>query len=200
MKTWWDEANDLLVAQKCYISTFESMVQRSNVGFRETTMAFFELLERAEVPLLIFSAGIAELIDRVILHFMKKTYSNAHVVSNHVKTDKDGLIIGFAEPVIHTFNKNEMSISHSKTTTWFESVSHRQNVILVGDSLGDAGMATGVSNIGTIIKIGFLNHDIDKNLQHYKTVYDVLILNDGTFDFVLELVKSVIGEAALVLT
>lgn len=34
------------------------------------------------------------------------------------------------------------------------------NVILLGDSLGDPAMADGMENINSIIKIGFLNHDV----------------------------------------
>jgi len=192
MKSWWEESNRLLVAEKCNVSSFREMVKTANLEFRENVPKLLEELDKNDIPVLIFSAGIAELIEEIMKHFIGSTYSNVHVVSNHIKTDREGTIIGFMDPLIHTFNKNEMSIAHTKASTWFESLEHRNNVILVGDSLGDAGMATGVSNLDTIIKIGFLNHDVEKNLEHYKAVFDVLILNDGKFNFVLDLIREVL--------
>lgn len=39
-------------------------------------------------------------------------------------------------------------------------MSSRQNVILMGDSLGDAEMADGVPNTDAVLKIGFLYGDV----------------------------------------
>jgi len=36
----------------------------------------------------------------------------------------------------------------------------------------------------TVLKIGFLNRNIDKLLPEYKSIYDVVITNDGSMDFV----------------
>jgi len=98
--------------------------------------AFFEELEKHSVPVLIFSAGIAELIEAIMAHFLERKFTNTHIISNHIITDNNGFITAFEYPVIHTFNKNEMSISHDRTTTWFKSLWTRPNVILLGDSLG----------------------------------------------------------------
>jgi len=54
-------------------------------------------------------------------------------------------------------------------------------------------MAKGVPCLETEIKIGFLNSDVEKNLDHYKEVYDVVILNDGSFEFVDDLLKTVLN-------
>ena len=61
---------------------------------------------------------------------------------------------GFKGDLIHTFNKNEGALEHSK---YFEEISHRHNIILVGDMLGDLNMADGVENINVLLKIGYLN-------------------------------------------
>jgi len=192
MEAWWREANELLVSQKCNVHTFPTMVKTANLQFRDGVPTFFIELEKNAVPVLIFSAGIAELIQAIMMHHLERVFQNAHVISNHVITDPSGLVTGFAVPVIHTFNKNEMSVSHNKTTTWFSSLEARPNVILLGDSLGDVGMATGVPKLDTELKIGFLNSDVEKNLEHYKEVYDVLILNDGSFEWVVELLRSIL--------
>jgi 5'-nucleotidase len=42
-----------------------------------------------------------------------------------------------------------------------------------------------------IIKIGFLNNNIEENLEQYKKAYDVVILNDGSMNFVNKLLKQI---------
>jgi len=117
-----------------------------------------------------------------------------HVVGNRIRTDENGIIVGFNEPVIHVFNKNEMALKNNSSAAWFESVSHRKNMILLGDSLGDVGMAAGLTDAGAILKIGFLNHKEDVYLPKYKEVYDVIILDDGTFDFAYDLLQEIVGK------
>ena len=43
-----------------------------------------------------------------------------------------------------------------------------------------------------LIKIGFLNENIEENLEAYKKVYDVVILNDGTMDYMNKLLREMI--------
>jgi len=65
------------------------------------------------------------------------------------------LLVGFKEPLIHTYNKNESVIPQN--CQYFGELAHRNNVILLGDSIGDVSMAQGVHKPGNILKIGFLN-------------------------------------------
>jgi len=169
------------------------MIKLANFSFRDHVPSFFQVLEDNTVPLLIFSAGIANIIEVIVRHFEGRLPKNMHVVGNHVITDEQGVIVAFAEPLIHTFNKNEMSVAHDKTATWFNKITEKKNVILLGDSLGDVGMAKGIKDPNVVLRIGFLNHDIDQNLERYKQAYDVLILNDGTFQFPLELIREIVS-------
>lgn len=67
-------------------------------------------------------------------------------------------LIGFRGPLIHTFNKNSSVIP----TACIEELSHRKNVILLGDSIGDVSMAEGVQRCGNLLKIGFLNEVVTR--------------------------------------
>ncbi|MBO8666544.1 hypothetical protein INO76_16065, partial [Staphylococcus aureus] len=74
--------------------------------------------------------------------------------------DNNGLstIEGFkGEKLIHVFNKNEHAYidSHKNDT----HLSGRSNVILLGDSLGDANMDGGIQ-YDTVLRIGFLNANL----------------------------------------
>lgn len=58
----------------------------------------------------------------------------------------------------HVYNKNEVAL-HKQNSWYFEDLKCRHNVLLLGDSLGDANMAIGV-NANAILKIGFLNDQV----------------------------------------
>ena len=68
-----------------------------------------------------------------------------------------GSLVGWQGDLIHTFNKNESAIHKSD---YFEKIVHRDNVILMGDTIGDLRMADGCAKDANILKIGFLNDKV----------------------------------------
>ena len=65
---------------------------------------------------------------------------------------------GFQGDMIHVYNKNEHAVHKSD---YFENISHRGNLLLLGDSLGDLRMAEGAAQVDGMLKIGFLNMKVD---------------------------------------
>lgn len=63
-------------------------------------------------------------------------------------------------------NKNEYAL---KGTEYYELVQDRENVILLGDSLGDAGMADGMPHCNSVLKIGFL-YDHVSSFAMFKSI------------------------------
>jgi len=120
-----------------------------------------------------------------------EAYSNVHIISNLVDTDKDGIICGFKGSLIHVFNKNEHAVA-DEHVDWWSSVAGRNNVILLGDSPGDVSMADGVPNANVILRIGFLNEQVEQKLDAYRKMFDVIITNDGPMDYVLDLVHQLL--------
>jgi len=62
---------------------------------------------------------------------------------------------------------------------------------LLGDNLEDIGMVDGFE-YDNLLKIGFLNENIEENLENYKKAFDIVILNDGSMEFVNNLLKEII--------
>ena len=81
-----------------------------------------------------------------------------------------GDLIGFENDLIHVFNKNEDAIHDSD---YFKKLDGRDNVILLGDSLGDLKMAEG-ANATNLLKIGFLNDKV--SVYAFFVIY-ILIMN-----------------------
>jgi hypothetical protein len=53
-------------------------------------------------------------------------------------------------------------------------------------------MAVGVKEPQVLLKIGLVNDKVEQRIEAYKKVYDVLILHDGTFDFVYDLLSDIL--------
>lgn len=68
-----------------------------------------------------------------------------------------GVLTHFRGPLIHTYNKNNTVL---QGTGYFQQLSTRTNIILLGDSMGDLTMADGVPSVENILKIGFLNDKV----------------------------------------
>ena len=112
---------------------------------------------------------------------------NVCVISNKYLWDKNGNASERVQPYIHTFTKSGVSIiGHGDI---YSRVSSRKNIILLGDSLGDCHMADGLE-YNNILKIGFLNSDVETKLETYKKHFDVVITNDSDFSFIYDLLKE----------
>jgi cytosolic 5'-nucleotidase 3 len=187
MLEWWQEHMELLVEYKLNREILIEVARNSESFVRENVFDFYKLLKDFKIPLLIFSAGQGDIIEEFLRH--NNAFSgNIHIISNMYKFDKDGCVKGYEGNIIHPFNKNEHSIEEYP---YFEEVKDKQNVILLGDSLGDANMCDGIKH-DNIIKIGFLNFNVDKDIEDYKEIYDVIILNDSSMGFVIDMINSII--------
>ena len=135
-----------------------------------------------------------------ILVGLEAMQPNMHVVSNFLKYDKEGNILGMKnqlDEIIHVYNKNDKSLNRLGSSGDFvASVASRRNVILVGDSLGDCNMADGVHDPAAILKIGFLNHSVDTDagkvrLEKYLDAFDIVLVDDQTMNVVNAIAQAI---------
>jgi 5'-nucleotidase len=62
MVEWWQYANEALISEKAPISLIPEAVQLATVDLRDGVHDLVETCEKHEIPLLIFSAGITDVI------------------------------------------------------------------------------------------------------------------------------------------
>ncbi|CAL8108299.1 unnamed protein product [Calicophoron daubneyi] len=198
MLDWWTNAHKTIVDCKLHRDILARTVKECSVELREGLSDFMGLLQKYGIPLLIFSAGIGDVIE-LLLQDRSLYTENVRVISNFMEFNEDGVLVGFREPLIHTFNKSANSVANDH---FAQLSSERRNVLLIGDSIGDVNMADGAvdedpaGTSGTVLRVGFLNGLVEASLEKYQSLYDIVLVNDDTFDVPLSIVRSVVNRSS----
>uniref|UniRef100_A0A4W4HNR4 5'-nucleotidase n=1 Tax=Electrophorus electricus TaxID=8005 RepID=A0A4W4HNR4_ELEEL len=178
MVEWWTKVHNLLIEQKIRKDQLTAVVKESNVILREGYQLFFHHLHELDIPLLIFSAGVGDVLEEVIRQ-AGVLHPNVKVFSNYMDFDESGVLQDFKGELIHVYNKREGALLN---TQHFQEIQSRHNVMLLGDSLGDLTMADGVQDLQNILKIGYLNDKVEERKQSYLDSYDIVLERDESMD------------------
>jgi HAD superfamily hydrolase (TIGR01544 family) len=191
MLKWWIDAFNLMITHSLTRKDIEKAIYSGKIVLREGVKEFFNMLFENNIPIVIISSsGLGKESIEFVLKKEKIFFENVYIISNEFLWDTKGKMVGIKRPIIHVFNKDETII---KKFGFYQFIKERKNVILLGDSLGDVDMVKGF-NYDALLKIGFLNEDIEKNLEVYKQNYDALLLNDSDFSFINELFQEFLNK------
>jgi len=185
MIEWWSTHINF-IAKNGMNRKIVNDIAENKIILRTGTIDFFKLIKKKKIPTLILSAALGDVIEK-ILKINKVNYNGIHTISNFFNFDKKGNVLGYKGKIVHSLNKNEFEI---KNTPFYNKIKERKNIILLGDSIDDLKMVEG-TKYDEIIKIGFLNENAKDNLKEYKKAFDIIILNDGTMNFVNKLIEKI---------
>ena len=193
MLEWYSKSNDSLVAGGFRREWLERAVRIAReAGTLALRPGFAELLQTLQahgLPVLIFSAGIGNVITEIMAQLLPSVplAATTQIVGNQMEFDDQGVLRGWG-PLIHMYNKNQSVVPVSQ---------QRRNVLLLGDGLGDATMADGAATEpACILKVGFLNEHEDELLPQYEAQFDVVILGDDGMQEVQKIVDAVLTAPA----
>jgi cytosolic 5'-nucleotidase 3 len=215
MEEWVHKSNSLLVEAGLTRSILKAAVKKAMeahfMQVRKYVPEFFQLLKENHVPILVFSAGIADVLEEVLQHSIHDLQSiDATIISNRcifedeifiepgspfemnnatteMKTDQ---VIAFSEPAIHVLNKkSQFFLEHPFFLR--SDIQSKRHYIVIGDSLSDVKMTEGIPNIESskeqCIRIGFVNDREEERVPNYLLHYDILIFDDPGFEVPLSL-------------
>lgn len=104
MEKWYQECMNLYYEYHLTEEKLRESIKVSNLTFRKGAEKFLETMHKQNVPVIILSAGIGN----VIVQFLKENncyYDNIFVISNFIEFDKNGNMKYFDKNMIHTLNK-----------------------------------------------------------------------------------------------
>lgn len=188
MVEWYRAVHELLVEDGLRVEDVASSVAVAQLRLRPGAVEVFDWCARHAVPLLVFSAGLGDVLAEVLRQRLPGGLPPcAHVVSNGMVFDASGRLTGFTEPTLHMFNKNASALSPAT----LRALSDRPHVLLAGDSLGDATMAQGLPAVEHELRFGLLNDDVDRLLPQFSAVFDVVLTHDAPFTPLLRLLRAI---------
>ncbi|EYC45681.1 hypothetical protein Y032_0420g1146 [Ancylostoma ceylanicum] len=185
----WTASHGHIVSAKFDKPTIEGFVRNSKIILRDHAEVMMQRLRHLGIPLVVFSAGIGNIIEIFLQQKFGQMPANVHIISNMMNFNEQGIVVSFSQPLIHTFCKNSSVVR--KESEFFHEVNGRTNVILLGDSVGDIHMDVGVEKEGPTLKIGFLNSDVDNLLEHYLDVFDVVLVRDQSMQIPDAIVQAI---------
>lgn len=171
MSEWFRAHIELFVKYKMTEEVFEKAATDLRVmEFRTGAQEFLTFLWKNKIPLIIISAGIGNFIEA----FLKKHdcyFDNIYISSNKILF-QNGVAVGVGENIIHSFNKNEVSLPPEIAN----KLKGRNQVLLLGDQTSDLNMVDKNSH-DSVITIGFEPDDPNdpcNSLEDFQAGFDIV--------------------------
>jgi 5'-nucleotidase len=180
MHDWYEKSLKLLLKYNLNEKEIAETVEANKFKLREGAIEFFEKMHNENVPVLILSAGIGNVITKVLEH-NNILFENVHLDSNFLEFE-NGIVSGIADNIIHTMNKNSASLIEK----FGDDVKGRENIILFGDVISDINMV-GAEDHDRTIMVGFLDTKINENLEFYKKNFDIVCTENTSFTEVIDI-------------
>ena len=176
VKEWFQKHIELFVKYETSEEVFEKAATDLRVmEFREGAKEFINYLQKNNIPLIIISAGIGNFIESFLKH-NDCYFDNIYISSNKILF-KDGKACGVDKNIIHSLNKNEVSLPDDIQ----DKIKNRNNVILLGDQVSDLNMINKDTH-KEVITIGFLTDETHKKDKIMKENFDIVCeLNDNDY-------------------
>jgi len=187
---WWNEAHNLMLKYGMPPRPIiPRLVREAKMVPRPGALELLKSLELHDVPVLIVSAGITDVIEEFLRQHGALS-ENVTICSNRLNYDADSAPKSVSpEPPITSFTKE---YAYSSASAFFAKHKDRKGIIQLGDSLTDVDPAKKVPYTN-LISIGFLNARPDG--RKHGDAFDAVVLgNQGSVQPVADLVEDIVSS------
>ena len=204
VEEFYDKSLDVYINPNFTRDSIGKMLEKLKEKFelRKYTKELFELLMKLEIPIIIVSGGIQEVIIDLLKNIMPdfELYCKQKkilIISNTLYFEEGKGCVGHSKDVIYAFNKG--SFVKNSIEKNFPEI---KNIFIMGDHLNDYDSVRDLNMTqDNIIGLGFVNikpeligdetkkDEIQKNIDDYKKVYDINLIGDTDFLFMIKLLE-----------
>ncbi len=182
MKEWATKTFTILSKYLTSEDIIVNSLKDANMHLRKGVKEFFKEMYENNIPVVIMSAGVGNLIKE----FLKKEevlYSNIILISNFFEFKGNKSYID-TEKLMASSNKDYSKIPEDIR----KILDKKENILLCGDIVEDIRMIDNKQRYKTLA-IGFLDHNIEDNLEIYNNNFDIVLADNETFDTVKEILS-----------
>lgn len=157
----------------------ERAVEKTDLTLRDGAKEFFREMYENNIPVIIISSSIKNVIEE----YLKQNhtfYDNIHIYANEL--DMNGKKENDVTNVT-PYNKNKIEFSKEIK----EKIEDKKYIVLLGDIPDDVNMVS-KEKLNHTITIGFLEENIESNLEKYNKTFDIVLTNNASFKEVLKLI------------
>lgn len=173
---WFYKHIELFIKYEISEEVFEKAGRDLRImEFRTGAREFLEFLNKKNIPVIIISAGIGNFIES-FLRANNAYFDNIYISSNKI-IFKDGVASGIGDNIIHSLNKNEVSLPSEVK----EKVCSRNKVILLGDQISDLMMVDETIH-DDVVKIGFYSSRTEVDVLEFQNNFDIVCLDDDDYN------------------
>ena len=206
---FYSESLDVYINPKFTRDSIGKMLEKLKEKFelRKYTKEFFEFLIRLEIPIIIVSGGVKEVIIDLLKNVIPdfELYCNQKkivIISNELYFEEEKGCIGHSTDVIYAFNKSSFV-----KKVFDQNFPDVENIFILGDHLNDYDSVQDLNlTQANIIGLGFFNiqpelignekkdEKIQKSIDEYKKNYDIVLIGDTDFQFMIKILELIEKE------
>jgi len=188
---WWDKAHELMVKYgQPPRHLIPRMVRESDMVARPGALKLLERFAALDVPVLIVSAGVSDVIEEFLRQHSAWT-ENVTICSNRLNYAADSAPQSVSpDPPITSFTK---ATAYRASSAFFKQHADRSSILMMGDSCSDIDPGQNIPS-RHLISVGFLNDKPMMEAAKYAQTFDALVLgSEGSLGGVDELLDDIEG-------
>lgn len=175
IREWFQKHIELFVKYKLSEEVFKNAAKDLRImEFRPGAKEFITFLHDNNIPLIIISAGIGNFIE-TFLSLNNCYFDNVYISSNKI-IFKDGIAVGVGKNIIHSLNKNEVSLPEDI----LHKLNGRNDVILLGDQITDLKMVDKHKH-NKVYSTCFLTDDYYSLIDKIKENFDIVCESNDNY-------------------
>ena len=177
---WWERILNLFQENELkWLDIAKDVEERMPI--RPCVKELFKICEKKNIPTIIISAGIKDIIE---LWCQRFEIDPTLILSTNLTFSSEGYMNGWdKDSLIHVLNKKEKG--HKEVE---KIKSKRPNAILIGDSLDDASIIEGEENVLRIAVYGSRKDDKIKKVKEFTERFN-LVIKDKTLCPIVEILN-----------
>ena len=183
LKKWTVDSFEMLCRYIKSKDIIKEALINPNLHLRDGVKDFLKEMKNKNIPVIIMSAGLGNLIKE----FIKKEsilYDNIYIVSNFLSFKNDEAYIDKTK-LISPSNKEYMYLPDDIK----KIIEEKNHILLLGDLAEDIKMIDEKLRNKTLA-IGFLDKNIEENIDVYNKKFDIVLTNNETFETINELIRE----------